>query len=315
MGDLCAYIQIDTVVPEKEEFEFLRDRKFRVRTIKLRKQISQGLIVPVPKGKWSEGNDVTEVLGVKKYEKPDNNPGGGKPERIPKIWYRKYIYLFKHRILYRFFPKLKPLKTSPFPSELVSKTDEDRIQNNPGILTKYKGKKFVVSFKLDGSSITLIHEKKKGKSKVRICSRNLELHTSDNAWHRVYAETDFERHILSLVEYFNTNNVIVQGECIGSFNGNHHGLEKDEIRLFNIIVDGVRIKQDVLAIVCIKLNIPYCPIYHIIELDHDMQEILAISEIKDSINPSVEAEGLVWRCLEDNLSFKVINNKYLLTEA
>jgi RNA ligase (TIGR02306 family) len=41
VGDLCCYIQIDTVVPEKPEYEFLRDRKFRVRTIKLRKQISQ----------------------------------------------------------------------------------------------------------------------------------------------------------------------------------------------------------------------------------------------------------------------------------
>ena len=55
IGDLCCYIQIDTVVPEKPEYEFLRDRKFRVKTIKLRKQISQGLIVPLPDGSWSEG--------------------------------------------------------------------------------------------------------------------------------------------------------------------------------------------------------------------------------------------------------------------
>jgi len=48
VGDLCVYIQIDTVVPDKPEFEFLRERSFRVRTIKLRKQVSQGLIVPLP---------------------------------------------------------------------------------------------------------------------------------------------------------------------------------------------------------------------------------------------------------------------------
>src|SRR6185312_7137005 len=73
VGDLCCYIQIDTVVPETEQFDFLRERKYRVRTIKLRKQISQGLIVPLPKGKFKEGDDITDLVGVKKYEKPDNN--------------------------------------------------------------------------------------------------------------------------------------------------------------------------------------------------------------------------------------------------
>ena len=69
VGELCSYIQIDTIVPEMPEYEFLRSRKFRVRTIKLRSQISQGLIVPLPNGNWKEGDDVTEILGVKKFEK------------------------------------------------------------------------------------------------------------------------------------------------------------------------------------------------------------------------------------------------------
>ena len=53
-NDLCCYVQIDTVMPDLPEYEFLRERKFRVRTIKLRKQISQGLIIPLPKGNWKE---------------------------------------------------------------------------------------------------------------------------------------------------------------------------------------------------------------------------------------------------------------------
>ncbi|MFK5283304.1 hypothetical protein ACI3PL_27400, partial [Lacticaseibacillus paracasei] len=73
VGDLCCYIQIDTVVPDLPQYEFLRERSFRVRTIKLKGQISQGLIVPLPKGKFKEGDDVTDVIGVKKYEKVDNN--------------------------------------------------------------------------------------------------------------------------------------------------------------------------------------------------------------------------------------------------
>ena len=55
IGDKVCYIQIDTVVPPDPYFEFLKDRKYRVRTIKLRGQISQGLIIPAPIGKWKEG--------------------------------------------------------------------------------------------------------------------------------------------------------------------------------------------------------------------------------------------------------------------
>ena len=177
VGDLCTYIQIDTVVPELPEYEFLRERKFRVRTIKLRKQISQGLIVPLPKGNWKEGSDLTEIIGVKKYEKPDNNnPERYEKPRMPKKWYKKWIYLFKYNFLLKLFPKLQRLSRSPFPENLVSITDEERIQNIPQVLSQYAGKLFVVSYKLDGSSITIIHSKVLGKSKFRICSRRFELH-------------------------------------------------------------------------------------------------------------------------------------------
>ncbi len=47
VGDLCVYVQIDTVMPELPEYEFLRSRKFRVRSIKIRGVLSQGLILPL----------------------------------------------------------------------------------------------------------------------------------------------------------------------------------------------------------------------------------------------------------------------------
>ena len=71
VGDKIVYIEIDSIVPERPEFEFLRERKFRVRTIKLRKQISQGLVLPLsilPQGRYELEDDVTEVLGIKKYD-------------------------------------------------------------------------------------------------------------------------------------------------------------------------------------------------------------------------------------------------------
>ena len=312
INDLVCYIQIDTVVPELPEFEFLRERKFRVRTIKLRKQISQGLIVPLPPAKWKEGDDLTEVLGVKKYEKPDNNPERYEKPRMPKKWHKKWIYLFKYNFLYKIFPSLQKNQRSPFPKHLVSITDEERIQNMPQVLNQYAGKLFVVSYKLDGSSITIIHSKVFGKNKFRICSRRFELHDTKNDWYRVFVDTEFKYEILKLVKQFGTNDIIVQGEAIGKFNGNHHNLQREQIRLFNIYINGKRLNQKEFLEVCIKNNIPHCPLYKEAILNHSLPDILKESEIKDLLNPHADVEGLVWRCIEDNMSFKVINNKYLL---
>ena len=94
IGDLCVYIEIDSIVPDKPEFEFLRDRKFRVKTIKLRKQISQGLALPLsilPQGKYKEDDDVTEILGVIKYD-----PEGDYKMYEPILW-SKYLYLYDVR--------------------------------------------------------------------------------------------------------------------------------------------------------------------------------------------------------------------------
>ncbi len=195
---------------------------------------------------------------------------------------------------------------------MVSITDEERIQNIPQTLTQYAGKNFIVSYKLDGSSITIIHSKVFGKSKFRICSRRFELHDKKNDWHRVFTDTNFKLEINKLVQSFKTNDIIVQGEAIGKFNGNHHNLQSEQIRLFNIYVNGKRLNQKDFIQVCLANNIPHCPMYKETILNHTLQEILKESEIKDKLNPSFDAEGLVWRCVEDNTSFKVINNKYLL---
>ena len=315
VGDLCTYIQIDTVVPEKPEFEFLRERKFRVKTIKLRKQLSQGLIVPLPEGKFKEGDDVTELLGVIKYEKPDTNPQLYEKPRVPKVWYKKCLYLAKMNVLYKLFPDLKKNGRTSFPTNLVSITDEERIQNIPQTLTTHAGKTFITSYKLDGSSITIIYNKLFWIfDKFRICSRRFELHDTNNDWHRVFNDTNFKVHILKLVKLFKTNDIIVQGEAIGRFNGNHHNLPKDEIRLFNIYVNGKRINQKQFIEVCVENEIPHCPLYKEIVLNHSLEQILKESELKDVINPKAHAEGLVWRCVEDNKSFKVINNKFLLAK-
>lgn len=243
-GDLSAYIQIDTVVPETDQFEFLRPRGFRVRTIKLRKQISQGLLVPLPPGDFNEGDDLTDIIGVKKFQK-EVEQKDERPKK-PKMWYKKWWWIIKYRFLVKIFPALKTVNRAGFPTGLVPITDEERIQNIPSVLEKYKGKLFVVSEKLDGSSITLIYDGKK----VRVCSRRFELFNTQNEWHRVYKETEFEKHLKVLAEFLDTKNIIVQGEFIGKPQGNRYNLQSDEIRLFNIYANGKRINQDLFYTVC-----------------------------------------------------------------
>lgn len=314
IGELCCYIQIDTLAPPTDQFEFLQPRNYRVRTIKLRKQISQGLIVPLPSGNWNEGDDLTDIIGIKKYEKGDNNPAKFEKPRMPKVWYKKWVYLFKYNVLYKAFPGLRKKQRSSFPTHLVGITDEERIQNIPRVLTQYAGKAFILSYKLDGSSITIIHSKTFGKSRFRICSRRFELHDKKNDWYRVFIATNFKFEVLKLVNHFRTDDIIVQGEAVGKFNGNHHNLQSEQIRLFNIYVKGKRLNQKEFFEICRQYSIPCVPKYKEVVLDHTLEQILKESEIKDLINPNADAEGLVWRCIEDNMSFKVINNKYLLTE-
>jgi RNA ligase (TIGR02306 family) len=80
-GDPCVYFEIDSLLPDQPRYEFLRQSsfkpdlgKFKLRTVRLRKQLSQGLALPV--GLFPEaaclpiGADLTALLGVEQYEPP-----------------------------------------------------------------------------------------------------------------------------------------------------------------------------------------------------------------------------------------------------
>ena len=121
VGEKIVYCEVDSILPEKPEFEFLRPRGFRIKTIKLRGQISQGIALPLnilTKNGYVEGMDVTEELGIKKY--------------VP------YIPA-------QLVGKVK----GSFPS-FIPKTDEIRIQSVPEVLTRHNGKVFNITEKVDG---------------------------------------------------------------------------------------------------------------------------------------------------------------------
>ena len=71
-GDIVVYVEVDSIMPDKPEYEFLRDRKFRIRTIKLKGQVSQGLVLPCPSSLGFVGDDVTDILGITKYLSPSD---------------------------------------------------------------------------------------------------------------------------------------------------------------------------------------------------------------------------------------------------
>lgn len=129
--------------------------------------------------------------------------------------------------------------------------------------------------------------------------------------HQVFIDTNFKKHIISLVEHFMTNRIIVQGEFIGKPQGNKLQVD-NQIRLFNIYVNGQRLSQNDFYDVCNKYGIPCCPLIIVTTMHFSLPEILEFAQGKSLLNKNVEREGIVCRCIEDHLSFKVISNKWLL---
>lgn len=151
IGDKVVYIEIDSIVPERPEFEFLRDRKFRVRTIKLRGQVSQGLVLPIsilPKGNYVSDDDVTEILGIKKYDPEGEAEAKLLKDKTAKIKNPFIKFMMRFKWFRRLF--VKP-KKGGFPVWIV-KTDEERIQNKTAMfnIEKELGTKFMVTEKIDG---------------------------------------------------------------------------------------------------------------------------------------------------------------------
>ena len=72
VGDKIVFCEIDSVFPEKQEFEFLRSKKFRIKTMRMAGCISQGICLPLsmlPDGNYEIGDDVTELMGITQYER------------------------------------------------------------------------------------------------------------------------------------------------------------------------------------------------------------------------------------------------------
>lgn len=321
IGDFVVYCEIDSFLPIKEEFEFLRKTSykkmgevegFRLKTIRLRQELSQGLILPISvlnskynpemvvdisKQPWGDqlqvgpyddalvvevGMDVTELLGIVKYEPP-----------IPA----------------ELVGKVKGM----FPS-FISKTDEIRIQNIPDEYKTYteSNDNFYITEKLDGSSATFYIN----NGEFGVCSRNLELlETEGNTFWKVARQLDLENKMKA-----QNKNFAIQGELIGEgIQGNPYNIKGHTVMFFTAFDIDMRKRFNYaeFAMFMARNQLEVAPLLSIragTDLPKTIEELLKFAEDKSSLNEKTEREGVVIRTSDNLISFKAISNKFLLKD-
>ena len=330
IGELCVYIEIDSILPKIAAFEFMANYKYRVKTIRLRKQISQGLAVNLknlPEFKLEnlkEGTDVTDILDVKKYD-PDQAAEDKIVSRSVNKWWSPYAkyWLFQKIVL----PIILRKETATvFPSHLISKSDETRIQNIPKILAEYDGKVFIETEKLEGQSSTYSLEKKRfGKIKFHVCSREKRLpkRTTSNWW-KIEEQLDIQETLDFLMTAYPALAWNIQGEIIGEgIQGNIYnvkGLDFYVYRLKKTELNGaVTFFNPYEGINLLKeFGLKWVPIVGEYVLDKTTVEtILKHVDGPSLLNSKHLREGSVFNLAvtETPFSFKAVSNTYLEEKA
>ncbi len=298
VNDIVVYCEIDSWIPfdlvpylskGKEPKEYNGVKGERLRTVKLRGQISQGLILPIDvlsEVDYEEGIDCSEYLNIQKYEPPVS-------------------------------AQLYGLIRSNFPS-FVPKTDQERIQNLKKELQQYIDKKytFEVTEKLDGSSCTMYMK----DGEFGVCSRNLDLkYDENNTFWRMAIGYDVQDKLTEL--YGENVNIAIQGEVIGEgIQGNPYKLKGQKFFVFDIfdINSQKYFSSDDRIAMSETLKLSHVPI---LNLDYKIPEgfgvddILELAEDKSELNINTNREGIVFKCIEDpSISFKSISNSFLLKQ-
>ena len=324
-GDLCVFFEIDSFLPVDSKYEFLGKPKnylgkpgHRLKTIKMRGVISQGLALPYdlftqsPDVAFIEGEDWTEHLGVVKY---DIDLVKGVQGSSPKTGDQ----------------------AGRFPS-FIPKTDEERIQNLPHYFSQYKDMLWEETLKLDGSSCTMYSVEGKStwiqkalmwlgfdinvKSKFGVCSRNIDL--KDPSEGVPIGQRKTSNFWAAAVKYNIAKTLptgyAVQGELIApNIQSNHEKVDDVEFHVFNIY--DIRSKRNLTPEERMLME-PYMgQAPHIKVINKAVKIFTECPTLEDllarvdtaSINPGTISEGRVYKSTTvHGLSFKVINNKYLL---
>ena len=271
-NDLCVYITIDTILPEIPEFEFLRNKHFRIKQIRLRGEESAGICFPLsilpnydptdPNGIICavEGMDVTTLLGVLHYEKPIPTELAGK-------------------------------SLGGLPGFLIM-TDEKNLRSYPDALPELWGRPYYITRKDDGCSGTFFLNAKE----FGVCSRKVHLVDSPtNGFWKLARKYNIEN---ALRKAFPETNMAIQGECVGpGIQENHLGLTELELHVFNLfdIKTRIYLEYDKLVAFCKEFNIPMVTtIDESAAFGYTLEELVKFASERKYLNGQF-AEGIVVR--------------------
>lgn len=300
VGDRCVYMEVDSFLPICERFEFLRGNSykksqllgegFRLKTMNFKGQISQGLVQPLsilPEGDYQLGDDVTELLGIRKWEVEERVTSNGTvigdfPEGIPK-------------------------------------TDELRVQSYPELIREFKQvPAYYISTKMDGTSVTMYWK----NEHFGVCGRNYEYADDGKCamWKYAHAHNIPER-----LEELQLPDVAIQGEfCGAGIQKNRLKLARPEWFVFTVIDLSTRRRYPLhkMKELCESLKLKMVPVEEEAEdFPYDSVEQL-LERAKGKYDSGMNKEGIVIRpvepiyspTIEGPLSMKVLNNDYLLKE-
>ncbi len=299
VGALVVMCEIDSWIPTElapfltksvEPREYNGIKGERLRTVKLRGQLSQGLLLPLEptcaniESELFEGLDVSVPLNIQKWEAP-----------IPA--------------------QLAGQVRGNFPT-LVPKTDQERVQNLVKEVAHWQseGLQFELTEKLDGSSCTMYLDP---DGEFHVCSRNLDLKRDENnSFWKVAIAYDVEAKLRAN----NGVGVAIQGELIGEgIQGNPYNIKGQDFYVYDMYdaIGGEYFPAEARRKSAETLGLKHVPVL----CDDkdlgtgDIVEILLWAEDKSRLNSKTEREGIVFKCLEDSsLSFKAISNAFLLRE-
>jgi RNA ligase (TIGR02306 family) len=293
-GDLAVYLEIDSWVPTqlapflskgKEPRVFDGILGERLRTVRLRGQLSQGLLLPYAVlGRIAGANeDVSQELGIVKYEPPID-------------------------------ARLAGLVKGPFPG-VIPKTDQERMQNLTEEIAAAveAGLKFEVTEKLEGSSMTCYMI----DGEFGVCSRNLDLKPdANNTLWAVAQSNSIEAKMRAVDEHWSW---AIQGELIGpGIQNNIYRLSKHEFRVFDVydIQTGKYLPPKARRDLIERMDLKHVPV---LLVDKDLgvgvvEDILIWADDQSRLNEKQTREGIVFKQADGGMTFKAISNRYLLGE-
>ena len=301
--DIAVYFEIDSFLPIRDEFEFMRSSSykktdimgegFRLRTMRFRGQISQGLLLPIsqfpeiPKDA-DVGNDVTELLGVRKWEIEERATTGG-----------------------------TVIGTLPYD---IPHTDETRVQEEPELIQAFAGLEYYISTKMDGSS----HSIGIDENGFHVTGHNYEYKDDgSSSFYKLVKAREYQAKMEDYMKVLDLKTLTIQGElCAPGIQQNRLRLTKPEWYVFTIRENGKRVGLKRMLQICEALDITPVPIE---EVDTDLPSkyptVEALLVRADGEYPNGgKKEGIVIRPTEPvfcplisaSLSMKVVSNKYLL---